>query len=207
MRLNEFRKAQALYMDLSFPPILGCGPNGAIIHYRPEKDSSATMDADKVILLDSGGQYLDGTTDITRTFHFKTPTQEEMTAFTLVLKGHIAIDTAVFPKDTVGGSLDILARQFLWQHGLNYQHGTGHGVGHFLNVHEGPQRISSKSDDVPLKAGMTLSNEPGYYKDGAFGIRLEDVVYVKEHPSHSGFLCFQNVTRVSVLGRVAWYFC
>ena len=196
LKLDDFRKQQDLFMDLSFPAILGVGPNGAIIHYRPTPESSAQMDPEKLILLDSGGQYLDGTTDVTRTFHFGQPTDEEKKTFTLVLKGHIAIDAAIFPKGTTGGRLDILARQFLWKNGLNYAHGTGHGVGHFLNVHEGPQGISPRSDTVSLLPGMTLSNEPGYYKDGSFGIRLEDVVAVREAPGLENYYSLENFTRV-----------
>jgi Xaa-Pro aminopeptidase len=203
--LHKYRSEQALFMDLSFPCILGVGANGAIIHYRPTEEQAAHLNSHEVILIDSGGQYLDGTTDVTRTFHFGSPTEEECRAYTLVLKGHIAIDCAIFPKATPGGRLDALARQFLWRSGLNYLHGTGHGVGHFLNVHEGPQGISPRSDTVSLQPGMTLSNEPGYYKDGAFGIRLEDVVAVV--PSKfENFYCMQNFTRVPNQYFVIFYF-
>jgi Xaa-Pro aminopeptidase len=156
-----------------------------------------------VYLCDSGAQYLDGTTDVTRTLHFGTPTAEEKRAFTRVLQGHIAIDTSIFPPDTSGVLLDSFARRALWSDGLDYRHGTGHGVGHFLNVHEGPQSISRRAPslNVHLKPGMTLSNEPGYYEDEKFGIRIESIVIVREvsTPNNFGgvkFLGFEHVTMV-----------
>jgi Xaa-Pro aminopeptidase len=196
VRLEEFRKKQELFVDLSFPTILGVGANGAVIHYRPTAEECGVLDPSKLMLLDSGGHYMDGTTDVTRTFHFGEPSKEEVRAFTLVLRGHIAIDRVMFPKGTTGGRLDILARQFLWREGHDYKHGTGHGVGHFLNVHEGPQRISPRADTVALRAGMTLSNEPGYYKEGSFGVRLEDVMAVRDAVGHEDFYGMENLTRV-----------
>jgi Xaa-Pro aminopeptidase len=145
-------------------------------------------------LLDSGGQYLDGTTDITRTFYIGEPTKEQKEHYTLVLKGHIALAHIRFPKGTTGAQLDSLARQFLWNHGLDYAHGTGHGVGSYLNVHEGPQGIN-KIRQVPLEVGMVVSNEPGFYRENLYGIRIENLQMVKE-AEHSNFLCFESLTLV-----------
>jgi Xaa-Pro aminopeptidase len=181
-KLEEFRSKQKDFVSLSFETIAGSGPNGAIIHYKPEESSCAPVTKNHLFLLDSGGQYRDGTTDVTRTMHFGTPTAQEKAAFTRVLQGHIALDLAVFPRGTSGGKLDVLARMPLWKAGLDYRHGTGHGVGAFLNVHEGPQGISFREGalGVALQPGMTVTNEPGYYEDGAFGIRIESVLIVKE---------------------------
>ncbi|OLL25747.1 putative Xaa-Pro aminopeptidase P [Neolecta irregularis DAH-3] len=179
-KLEQIRKGKENYAGLSFPTISSTGPNGAIIHYQPEKGSCAVVDPSAIYLCDSGAQ--DGTTDVTRTVHHRTPNAFEKEAYTLVLKGHISLARAVFPKGTTGFAIDVLARQHLWIQGLDYRHGTGHGVGAFLNVHEGPAGIGTRLafSEVALDAGMVLSNEPGYYEDGKFGIRLENLVIVKE---------------------------
>jgi Xaa-Pro aminopeptidase len=184
-RLQEFRQVCGDLKDTSFDTISGAGPNGAIVHYRVTEETNRKLEMDSLYLVDSGGQYPDGTTDVTRTVAIGTPTAEMRDRFTRVLKGHIAIAMAVFPDGTRGGQLDTLARQFLWQAGLDYAHGTGHGVGSYLAVHEGPQRISpagssQSGGDEPLRAGMFLSNEPGYYKAGEYGIRVENLVLVEE---------------------------
>ena len=173
-QLEQFRRETGFLKDISFDTIAGTGENGAIVHYRATEESSKTLKTGDLFLLDSGGQYLDGTTDITRTFAIGTPTSEMITRYTQVLRGHIAIAMARFPEKTTGSALDSLARMPLWQAGVDFGHGTGHGVGLYLCVHEGPQSISSKSQ-IELKAGMILSNEPGYYKQGAFGIRIENL--------------------------------
>jgi Xaa-Pro aminopeptidase len=182
-RLLEFRRAAGDLRDTSFDTISGAGPNGAIVHYRVTPETNRPLEVDSIYLVDSGGQYPDGTTDITRTVIVGTPTPEMKDRFTRVLKGHIALCAAVFPEGTRGSQLDTLARQFLWQAGVDYAHGTGHGVGSYLSVHEGPQRISpvgssQAGGDEPLRAGMILSNEPGYYKTGEYGIRIENLILV-----------------------------
>jgi Xaa-Pro aminopeptidase len=182
-KLHEFRQQGGDLRDLSFDTISGAGPNGAIVHYRVSEETNRPLEMDSIYLVDSGGQYPDGTTDVTRTVAIGTPTAEMRDRFTRVLKGHIAIARARFPAGTRGSQLDSFARQYLWEVGLDYAHGTGHGVGSFLSVHEGPQRISpvgssQAGGDEPLRAGMILSNEPGYYKTGAFGIRIENLVLV-----------------------------
>jgi Xaa-Pro aminopeptidase len=180
-KLLEFRQQQPLFMGLSFETIAGSGPNSAIIHYRVNESTNRTLQPDELFLLDSGGQYLDGTTDITRTVSLnKNPTAEQQDRFTRVLKGHMAIAKTIFPAGTTGSQLDALARQFLWEIGCDYAHGTGHGVGAYLGVHEGPQSITSRPSIIPLFPGMILSNEPGYYKKGEYGIRIESLVLVKE---------------------------
>ncbi|KAL6771533.1 hypothetical protein ACKKBG_A26750 [Auxenochlorella protothecoides x Auxenochlorella symbiontica] len=180
-RLTALRAAQPGYRDTSFDTIAGAGPHGAIIHYRAEPATAARVGADTLLLLDSGGQYDCGTTDVTRTMHFGTPSEHQRRCFTRVLRGHIALDTAVYPEGTPGCALDALARAPLWQLGLNYRHGTGHGVGAALNVHEGPQSISGRWHiTAGLARGMVCSNEPGYYEDGAFGIRIENLFVVTE---------------------------
>jgi Xaa-Pro aminopeptidase len=177
--LETFRRETGLLKDVSFPSISGAGPNGAIVHYRVTTRTNRPIKPGELFLIDSGGQYEDGTTDITRTIAVGAPTDEMRTRFTQVLRGHIAIARAVFPEGISGSQLDTLARQFLWQAGVDFDHGTGHGVGSYLSVHEGPARIS-KLGAAPLKRGMILSNEPGYYKEGAFGIRIENLVLVVE---------------------------
>ncbi len=174
--LTRHRSAQPYYFDDSFDTIAGYGPHGAIVHYSATPESASRLKPEGLLLIDSGAQYLWGTTDITRTIALGTPTPAEKRDFTLVMKGHIALATAIFPEGTRGGQLDALARQFLWQEGLSYLHGTGHGVGHFLSVHEGPQSI--RLNDVPydLKPGMLTSNEPGLYRAGVHGIRCENLV-------------------------------
>jgi Xaa-Pro aminopeptidase len=183
--LESFRRDTGLLKDVSFPTISGSGPNGAIVHYRVTTGSNRTLGSNELFLIDSGAQYEDGTTDITRTVAIGVPSDEMRDRFTRVLKGHIAIATAVFPDGTSGAQLDTLARLPLWQAGLDFDHGTGHGVGSYLSVHEGPARIS-KLGTVPLKRGMILSNEPGYYKTGAYGIRIENLVLVAAAPEQPG---------------------
>ncbi len=175
--LESFRRDTGLLKDISFPTIAGAGPDGAIVHYRVTTQSNRVVAPGELFLIDSGGQYEDGTTDITRTIAVGEPTAEMRDRFTRVLKGHIAIARAIFPEGTTGAQLDSFARQFLWAQGLDFDHGTGHGVGSYLSVHEGPARIS-KLGITALKPGMILSNEPGYYKTGAYGIRIENLVLV-----------------------------
>lgn len=177
-KLYQFRKQNPLFRGLSFDTIAGSGPHGAIVHYRATSASNRSLQEGELFLLDSGGQYLDGTTDITRTISIGNPTPAMKKHFTLVLKGHIALGAVKFPKGVTGHQLDAIARYPLWQYGLNYDHGTGHGVGSYLSVHEGPQRISPAPNQVALQAGMILSNEPGYYKAEAYGIRIENLVLV-----------------------------
>src|SRR4051795_1538118 len=181
--LEALRRESPELRDLSFDSISGAGPNGAIVHYRSSEKTNRKLEPGTLYLIDSGGQYVDGTTDITRTVAIGRPTAEMTDRFTRVLKGHIAIATAIFPKSTRGSQLDSFARRPLWEAGLDYAHGTGHGVGSFLSVHEGPQRIprvgSAKGGgEEPLQLGMILSNEPGYYKTGEYGIRIENLVLV-----------------------------
>ncbi|CAI5930571.1 unnamed protein product [Closterium sp. NIES-65] len=187
-RLEAFRAQQEGFLDTSFDTIAGSGKNGAIIHYRAEEDNCAVVDPSKMLLLDSGAQYMDGTTDITRTVHFGTPSDYEKECYTRVLQGHISLDCAVFPQGTPGFALDILARSPLWGMGLDYRHGTGHGVGAGLNVHEGPQSISPRfGNPTPLQAGMVVSNEPGFYHDNQFGIRIENLLVVREQQTQFRF--------------------
>ncbi len=198
-KIQYFRSLMPGYVGESFPPIVGYESNGAIIHYRPHPDTAAAIKKDGMLLIDSGGQYLDGTTDITRTIHFGAPTPEQKTAYTTVLKGKIAIDQLIFPKGTNGYQMDILARSSMWKHGLNYGHGTGHGVGYLLNVHEGPQGIAQvynvKSKQA-FQVGMITSNEPGFYKSGGFGIRIENLIATKEHSetAYGTFYGFETLT-------------
>ena len=180
------RRGGQHFRGLSFETISGAGPNGAIVHYRVSEATDRRLEPGSLYLVDSGAQYLDGTTDITRTVAIGTPTAEMRQRFTLVLKGHIALSTARFPKGTTGSQLDTLARLPLWQAGLDFDHGTGHGVGSYLSVHEGPQRIAKIPNSVALQPGMILSNEPGYYKTGAFGIRIENLVVVQPAPEPAG---------------------
>ncbi len=178
--LETFRRETGKLKDISFPSISGSGPNGAIVHYRVTEKTSRKLGTGELFLIDSGGQYEDGTTDITRTVAIGKPSDEMRERFTLVLKGHIAIARAVFPEGTSGAQIDAFARAPLWAAGLDYDHGTGHGVGSYLSVHEGPARIS-KLGSAALEPGMMLSNEPGYYKTGAYGIRIENLVLVTSH--------------------------
>ncbi|MEL7206006.1 MAG: aminopeptidase family protein P, partial [Pseudomonadota bacterium] len=178
-KLEELRRVSNALQDISFETISGAGPNGAIIHYRVTEDTNRSLNPGDLYLVDSGGQYLNGTTDITRTIAIGTPTQDQRACYTRVLQGMIAISMARFPKGIAGRDLDALARQALWRAGQDYDHGTGHGVGAYLSVHEGPQRLSRVSH-VNLQPGMILSNEPGYYRDGAFGIRIENLIVVRE---------------------------
>jgi Xaa-Pro aminopeptidase len=180
--LESFRRDTGALKDISFPSIAGAGPNGAIVHYRVTTATNRTINDGDLFLIDSGAQYEDGTTDITRTIIVGEPTAEIRDRFTRVLKGHIAIATAIFPEGTSGAQLDTLARAPLWQAGLDFDHGTGHGVGSYLSVHEGPARIS-KLGTVPLRRGMILSNEPGYYKTAEYGIRIENLVLVIAEPT------------------------
>ena len=184
-KLEALRRENPELRDLSFDSISGAGPNGAIVHYKSSEKTNRKLETGTLYLIDSGGQYVDGTTDITRTVPIGEPTDEMRDRFTRVLKGHIAVATAVFPRGTRGTQLDSFARRPLWDAGLDYAHGTGHGVGSFLAVHEGPQRIapvtsSQSGGDEPLQAGMIISNEPGYYKTGEYGIRIENLVLVVE---------------------------
>ncbi|OYX50394.1 MAG: X-Pro aminopeptidase [Sphingomonas sp. 32-66-10] len=201
-RLQAFREETGALKDLSFDTISATGPNGAIPHYKVTDESSLPVENGQLYLVDSGGQYADGTTDVTRVIPVGEPTQEMRDRFTRVLKGHIAIATAVFPAGTTGGQIDAFARRPLWEVGCDYGHGTGHGVGAYLSVHEGPQRIAAPNypgggPAEPLRAGMFLSNEPGYYKAGEFGIRIENLVLVVEKDipgAESVMLGFETLT-------------
>ena len=179
-KLLLLRMQNELFLEPSFDTIAGSGEHGAIVHYRATPESNRALQQGELFLLDSGGQYFDGTTDITRTVAIGEPLPEHKDRFTRVLKGHIALAQAQFPEGTAGSQLDALARQYLWQDGIDYDHGTGHGVGCFLGVHEGPQRIGKRGGDAALKVGMVVSNEPGFYKTGEYGIRIENLVTVVE---------------------------
>ncbi|MGV6801428.1 MAG: M24 family metallopeptidase [bacterium] len=197
-KLEDFRSKSNLLKDISFDTISGAGSHGAICHYRVTSETNKTIEPGTLYLVDSGGQYPDGTTDITRTLAIGEPSEEMRNRYTLVLKGHIALATAKFPKGTTGHQLDILARRPLYEAGLDYDHGTGHGVGSYLGVHEGPQNISKKAIHQPLEPGMICSNEPGYYKEGEFGIRIENLIIVnKPEPITGGereMLSFETIT-------------
>lgn len=208
-RLEAFRRESNLLKDLSFDSISAVGPNAALPHYRSEPETKRAFAGEAIYLIDSGGQYPDGTTDITRTVALGTPTAEMKDRYTRVLKGHIALAVARFPRGTRGGQLDILARQFLWSAGLDYAHGTGHGVGHFLGVHEGPQRIAAAVGapgvEEVLLPGMVLSNEPGFYKAGDYGIRIENLVIVVEDSRPSDeqpMLAFETITLAPIDKRL-----
>ena len=208
-KLQSIRAQREHFVGLSFDTISSTGPNAAVIHYKPEPGSCSIIDPKAIYLCDSGAQYLDGTTDTTRTVHLGVPTDMERKAYTLVLKGVIALDSAVFPKGTTGYALDAYARQFLWQEGLDYRHGTGHGVGSFLNVHEGPIGIGTRAQytEVPLAAGNVISDEPGYYEDGKFGIRIENIIMVKEVETKHRFgdkpyFGFEHVTMVPMCRKL-----
>jgi Xaa-Pro aminopeptidase len=195
-----FRSQQEGYFGESFPAIIGYNENGAIVHYRPDRDNSKIIKKEGMLLCDSGAQYIDGTTDITRTIALNSPTDAQKENYTLVLKGHIALDRILFPEGTTGSQLDALARQFLWQKGLNYGHGTGHGVGYFLNVHEAPQGYSPGSSaraTTTLLEGMLSSNEPGYYEPGEYGIRIENLVLV-EKSTIDKFLRHRTMTQFPI---------
>ncbi|MGR3542073.1 MAG: aminopeptidase P family protein [Hasllibacter sp.] len=201
--LEGFRRRTDALRDISFETISGSGPNGAIVHYRVTRDTDRALRAGELLLVDSGGQYVDGTTDITRTIAIGPPGAEERAAFTAVLRGMIAVSRARIPKGCAGRDVDPLARQFLWADGRDYDHGTGHGVGSYLSVHEGPARIS-RASTVPLEAGMILSNEPGYYREGAFGIRIENLVVVRPAEAEPGrdFLSFETLTLAPIDRRL-----
>lgn len=204
-KLEKFRAEQELFVGPSFETISSSGSNGAIIHYKVTPETNRPINKNELYLCDSGAQFKDGTTDVTRTIHFGTPTQFEKECFTRVLKGHIALTKVIFPNGVAGSRLDSLARLYLWEAGLDYLHGTGHGVGSYLNVHEGPCRISYKlsPSEVPLEENMILSNEPGYYEDGKFGIRIESLQIVvkaetKNNFGNRGFLTFEPITLVPI---------
>lgn len=194
--LLKYRSDMELFFDESFGTIVGYGPHGAIVHYEPTVESNAVIEPHGLLLVDSGAQYLDGTTDITRTIALGVPTHEEKHDFTLVMKGHIALASMIFPAGTFGVQLDVEARKFLWQEGLTYLHGTGHGIGHFLNVHEGPQTIRMNPTPVPLMLGMITSNEPGLYRENVHGIRCENLVLCVHAMTTScgEFLKFETLT-------------
>jgi Xaa-Pro aminopeptidase len=193
--LEKLRSQGKYFQGLSFNTIAGYQTNGAICHYKAKPETALTIRPEGILLIDSGAQYLDGTTDITRTLALSEPTPEQRQDFTLVLKGHIALATAKFPKGTTGAQLDTFARATLWQHGLNYGHGTGHGIGHFLNVHEGPQSIRP-DNYIPIEPGMLCSNEPGLYRVGRYGIRIENLIITvpAEETEFGTFYCFETVT-------------
>jgi Xaa-Pro aminopeptidase len=199
--LESFRREDANCIDASFETISGAGPNGAIVHYRVDEGTNRGLNPGELMLVDSGAQYLMGTTDITRTLFTGAATAEERDRYTRVLKGMIAISMVRFPRGTTGAQIDVLARQFLWADGVTYNHGTGHGVGAFLSVHEGPVGISSRYT-VPFEPGMIVSNEPGYYKAGAFGIRTENLIHVIESPVGNGFMEFETLTLVPIETRL-----
>jgi len=209
-KLESLRREAPELRDLSFDSISGSGPNGAIVHYKSSEKTNRKLQRGELYLIDSGGQYVDGTTDITRTVAIGEPTDEMRDRFTRVLKGHIAVAAAVFPKGTRGTQLDSFARRPLWDAGLDYAHGTGHGVGSYLAVHEGPQRISPATSaqaggDEPLQAGMLISNEPGYYKSGEYGIRIENLVLVVEkriEGAEKEILGFETVTFAPIERRL-----
>lgn len=197
-KLHELRQEQDLFFEESFETIAGAAENGAIVHYQPTEKTNRKLQENNLLLLDSGGQYFDGTTDVTRTVALGIPSAEMIHDFTLVLKGHIALERAIFPKETSGVQLDALARLPLWREGKDYKHGTGHGVGCFGNVHEGPNRISNKGSMYGFKANMVTSIEPGYYKENAYGIRIENLVYSKPSKKYENFLEFEILTLVPI---------
>ncbi|KAJ9612596.1 hypothetical protein H2200_004193 [Cladophialophora chaetospira] len=208
-KLEEIRSKGKHFVGLSFDTISSTGPNAAVIHYSPERGNCSTIDVNQIYLCDSGAQYFDGTTDTTRTLHFGTPSDMEVKAYTLVLKGVIALDRAVFPKGTTGFAIDAFARQHLWREGLDYRHGTGHGVGSFLNVHEGPIGIGTRAaySEVSLSIGNVISDEPGYYEDGNFGIRIENMIMAREAQTNHKFgdkpwIGFEHVTMVPMCRKL-----
>jgi len=195
-KLNEFRSKQEQFMGDSFAPIVGYREHGAIVHLSAGEDDAFQVKPDGILLIDSGGHYMHGTTDITRTISFGKVTDRQKSDFTLVLKGMIALSSAIFPEGTKGAHVDILARKALWKEGLNYGHGTGHGVGHFLNVHEGPASIRQEFNDNPILPGMVFSNEPGLYREGKYGIRTENLIVCvhKKTTEFGSFLGFDTLT-------------
>jgi Xaa-Pro aminopeptidase len=205
-KLEGFREQTGALKDLSFDTIAGAASNGAIVHYRPTDRLNKKTQVGSLLLVDSGGQYLDGTTDVTRTVAIGEPSREMAEHFTLVLKGHLALAFVRFPAGTTGSALDVLARAALWARGLDYDHGTGHGVGSYLGVHEGPQRISKAPNNVALRPGMIISNEPGYYKEGAYGIRIENLQFVAGPEDIAGgerpMLGFETLTMAPIDRRL-----
>lgn len=197
-KLTEFRSQQPLFVGDSFGTIAGYASNGAIIHYHASPETAATVQPEGLLLIDSGGQYKDGTTDITRTLAVGKLTKQMKTDYTNVLKGHIAIATAIFPEGTRGAQLDVLARKALWDCCTTYWHGTGHGIGHFLNVHEGPQNIRLEENPTLLKAGMVTSNEPGVYRAGEYGIRIENLIVTHEYKKDDTFGTFYNFETITL---------
>lgn len=193
-KLYAFRQEGRLFQGPSFPTISAFNAHGAIIHYIAKPETDTPLKREGLYLLDSGGQYLTGTTDVTRTIALGVPTPEQKDRYTRVLKGHIALATTSFPNGTAGAQLDSLARRFLWEVGCDFEHGTGHGVGSYLGVHEGPQAISKRFSPTPLQPGMILSNEPGCYKEGEYGIRIESLITVIEHPILKDYYTFETLT-------------
>ena len=199
-RLEEFRIATNALKDISFETICGSGPHAAIVHYRVTERTNRTIRPGELLLVDSGGQYLDGTTDVTRTIAIGSSTTIQRQCFTKVLRGLIAISTTRWPKGLAGRDLDPLARAELWRAGLDYDHGTGHGVGSYLGVHEGPQRLA-RTSEIPLEPGMILSNEPGYYREEQFGIRIENLIAVQTAPKlddNRSMLEFETLTCIPI---------
>ena len=205
-KLEAFREATGALKDLSFDTIAGAASNGAIVHYRPTQRLNKRTEQGSLLLVDSGAQYQDGTTDVTRTVAIGEPNPEMRQRFTLVLKGHLALAAIRFPAGTTGSAIDVLARHALWMHGLDYDHGTGHGVGSYLGVHEGPQRIAKAPNTVALRPGMILSNEPGYYKEGGYGIRIENLQVITPAAQIAGgerpMLGFETLTLAPIDRRL-----
>jgi len=195
-KLNYFRSRQPLFKGDSFHPIVGFGSHGAIVHYHATEQSDRIIGRDNLLLIDSGGQYLDGTTDITRTIGTGTITKKQKEDFTICLKAHIALATAIFPEGTKGYSLDAITRKPLWDRGINYGHGTGHGIGYFLSVHEGPMSIRTEFNNEPIREGHLLSNEPGIYRENEYGLRTENVILCQKYSSSEfgAFLCFETIS-------------
>lgn len=195
-KLNEFRSREKDFVGDSFQSIVGFGPHGAIVHYHASPGTDSIVTPDNLLLIDSGGQYLDGTTDITRTICLGAMTEKQRKDFTLCLKAHVALATAVFPVGTRGYSLDPIARKPLWDNGINYGHGTGHGIGYFLSVHEGPISIRTEFNNEPIREGNIISNEPGVYRNGEYGVRIENVLMCKKKDTteFGQFLCFETIS-------------
>jgi len=197
-KLLEYRSQQDLFVGESFGTIAGYGPNGAVVHYHASPETCLKVEPEGLLLIDSGAQYQDGTTDITRTVAVGKLTKQMKADYTNVLKGHIALATAIFPEGTRGSQLDVLARKSLWDECLTYWHGTGHGIGHFLNVHEGPQNIRLEENPTPLKPGMVTSNEPGIYREGQYGIRTENLIVTQEYQKTKEFGTFYNFETITL---------